>query len=156
MKTTQRLFARHPLVTIIALLMASSVVLAPQAGAQVISACVNNSSGQVRIVPDGTECGSNHTLLTWAVHGITDHQIVSHQVFLTGGQTTNVHVDCPEGKKVLGGGYDIETPDFVKVFSSEPSDGAGNFIDNGWNVLARNDDSRPRQVTVSAVCAVFE
>jgi hypothetical protein len=136
--------------------MTSSVALAPRAGAQVISACVNNSSGDIHIVSAGTVCPSNHTLLTWAIHGITGHQIVSHQVFLTGGQTTNVHVDCPAGKKVLGGGFDIETPDFVKVFSSEPTDGAGNLIDNGWNVMARNDDSRARQVTVSAVCAVLE
>jgi hypothetical protein len=109
------------------------------------------------IVASGTVCRADHTLLTWAVHGITGYQIVSHQVFLTGGQTTNVHVDCPEGKKVLGGGFDIETPDFVKVFSSEPSDGAGNFSEHAWNVFARNnDDTRLRQVTVSAICALLQ
>ena len=154
MKTARRLLATYPLVTIIALLITSNVALAPQAGAQVISACVNNSSGTIHIVAPGTVCGTNHTLLTWSANGITGYQIVTHQVFLTGGQTTNVHVDCPEGKKVLGGGYDIETPDFVKVFSSEPSDGAGNISDHSWNVFARNDDTHSRQVTVTAVCAV--
>ena len=48
------------------------------------------------------------------------------------------------GKKVLGGGFDIETPTFVKVFSSEASDGAGNFINNGWNVMATNTDTNHR------------
>jgi hypothetical protein len=62
-------------------------------------------------------------------------------------------VKCSAGKKVLGGGFDIETPTFVKVFSSEASDGAGNFISNGWNVMATNTDTNPRQVTVSAICA---
>jgi hypothetical protein len=156
MKTAYRLFTTYPLVTIVSLLITGGVALTPQAGAQVISACVNNSSGTIHIVAPGTVCGSNHTLLTWAIHGITGYQIVTHQVFLNGGQSTNVHVDCPEGKKVLGGGFDIETPDFVKIFSSEPSDGAGNITDHGWNVFARNDDTRVRQVTVSAVCAVLE
>jgi hypothetical protein len=54
---------------------------------------------------------------------------------------------------VLGGGFDIESPDFVKVYASEPSDGLGNFSDHMWNVFARNDDSSARQVTASAICA---
>jgi len=86
--------------------------------------------------------------------GLHGYQIVSHQVFLAAGERgTNVHVDCPAGKKVVGGGYDIETPDFVKVFSSEPTDGLGNFSDHGWNVFVRNDDTiNSRQTTVSAIC----
>jgi hypothetical protein len=156
MKTARRLSAKYPWVTIIALLITSYLALAHQANAQAIRACVNNSSGTIHIVAPGTACPSNQTLLTWSVNGITGHQIVAHQLFLTPGQMTNVHVDCPEGKKVLGGGFDIESPDFVKVFSSEPSDGAGNASDHSWNVLARNDDSRSRQVTVSAVCAALQ
>jgi hypothetical protein len=156
MKTARRLFAKYPWVTIITLLIASYLAFGPQASAQVINACVNNSSGTIHIVAPGTACPTNQTLLTWSVNGITGYQIVTHQLFLTSGQMTNVHVDCPEGKKVLGGGFDIESPDFVKVFSSEPSDGAGNASDHSWNVLARNDDSRTRQVTVSAICAVLQ
>jgi hypothetical protein len=62
-------------------------------------------------------------------------------------------VECPVGKKVLGGGFSIETPDDVKVFSSEPSDGLGNVIDHGWNVFVHNMGTVSRQTTVSAICA---
>jgi hypothetical protein len=75
-------------------------------------------------------------------------------VFLQPGTYANVHVECPSGKKVLGGGFDIETPNDVKVFSSEPSDGNGNLINHGWNVYVQNAGTiGPRQTTVTAVCA---
>lgn len=85
--------------------------------------------------------------------GVSGYQIVSHQVFLSSGTFANVHVECPTGKKVLGGGFDIETPTDVKVFSSEPSDGQGNLIDHGWNAFVQNAGSSARQTTVSAICA---
>jgi hypothetical protein len=83
-------------------------------------------------------------------------EIVAHKEILAPNAFINVHVECPPGKKVLGGGFDIETPDYVKVFSSEPSDGKGNAIDHGWNVSANNAGAASRQVTVSAVCASLE
>ena len=78
---------------------------------------------------------------------------MTHQEFLAPGAFVNVHVDCPAGKKVLGGGFDVETPDDVKVFSSEPSDGSGNIIDYGWNVFVHNVGIATRQTTVTAICA---
>ena len=73
--------------------------------------------------------------------GVSGYQTVMNRVVVPGGSTQSVHVNCPAGKKVLGGGFDIETPDEVKVYSSEPSDGHGNLIDNGWDVMVRH----PRQ-----------
>jgi hypothetical protein len=73
-------------------------------------------------------------------------------VFVTAGAVTNVTVRCSAGKKVLGGGFDIETPDDVKVFASEPALN-GNVIDNGWNVLVHNEGAVTRQVTATAICA---
>jgi hypothetical protein len=61
--------------------------------------------------------------------------------------------ELPCGQKVLGGGFDIETPDEVKVFSSEPTDGHGNIIDNGWDVMVHNIDTQSRQTTAIAICA---
>ena len=83
-------------------------------------------------------------------------EIVAHKEVLAPNAFLNVHVECPQGKKVLSGGFDIETPDYVKVFSSEPSDGKGNAIDHGWNVFAHNSGAASRQVTASAVCASLE
>lgn len=85
--------------------------------------------------------------------GVSGYQTVMNRVVVPGGATQSVHVTCPAGKKVLGGGFDIETPDEVKVYSSEPSDGHGNLIDNGWDVMVRNIDTQGRQTTAIAICA---
>jgi len=85
--------------------------------------------------------------------GISGYQIVTHQAFLSPSTIANVHVECPIGKRVLGGGFDIETPTDVRVFSSEPSDGNGNLIDHGWNAFVQNAGSSTRQTTVTAICA---
>ena len=85
--------------------------------------------------------------------GVSGYQTVMNRVVVPGGATQSVHVNCPAGKKVLGGGYDIETPDEVKVYSSEPSDGHGNLIDNGWDVMVHNIDTQGRQTTAIAICA---
>lgn len=85
--------------------------------------------------------------------GISGYQTVMNRVVVPGGATQSVHVNCPAGKKVMGGGFDIETPDDVKVYSSEPTDGHGNLIDNGWDVMVHNIDSQGRQTTAIAICA---
>lgn len=84
---------------------------------------------------------------------ISGYQTVMNRVVVTGGTTQSVHVDCPAGKKALGGGFSIETPDEVKIFSSDPSDGHGNLIDNGWNVMVHNTGTQGRQTTAVAICA---
>lgn len=142
-----------------------SVGLAPA----VIHGCVNNSSGTIKIVSGDDGCANNEQLLTWNMEGpagpsgpagpkgpagpsgISGYEIVSHQVFLPPG-TANVHVECPTGKKVLGGGFSIETPTDVRLFSSAPSDGSGNLIDHGWNLFVENIGSVTRQTTVNAIC----
>ena len=85
--------------------------------------------------------------------GVSGYQTVMNRVVVPGGATQSVHATCPAGKKVLGGGFDIETPDEVKVYSSEPSDGHGNLINNGWDVMVHNIDTQGRQTTAIAICA---
>jgi hypothetical protein len=80
--------------------------------------------------------------------------IVNRQLLVPASGVTNVNVACSSGNKVLGGGFSIETPDFVKLFSSEPSDGLGNLSDQQWNVSAQNPDpSGVRQVTAVGIRA---
>src|SRR2546428_87637 len=82
------------------------------------------------------------------------YEIVSNRVFLPASSVANVNVTCSSGKKELGGGFSVETPTFVKVFSSEPSAGLSTFSDHSWNVFAQTTDpNNTRQVTVSAICA---
>ena len=88
--------------------------------------------------------------------GVSAYEEMSHQEFVTAGAFANITVSCSAGKKVLSGGYDVETPDDVKVFSSEPSDGHGNIVNNKWNVFVHNEGSVTRQVTVTAICAIAQ
>ena len=85
--------------------------------------------------------------------GVSGYQTVQNRVVVPGGTTQTVVVSCPAGKKVLGGGFNIETPDEVKVFSSDPGDGHGNLIDNGWEVMVKNTGDSGRQTTAVAICA---
>jgi hypothetical protein len=80
------------------------------------------------------------------------YEIVTNQEILAPNETANVHVDCPAGLKVLGGGFNIEDPDLMRLLSSGPEDGNGNIIDNAWNLLIQNIDTNDRQATVSAIC----
>jgi hypothetical protein len=85
--------------------------------------------------------------------GLKGHEVVQNRVLVSPGAVVNVTVSCPTGKKVLGGGFSIETPDDVKVFESTPSDGHGNLISTGWNVMVKNSGTAARQTTAVAVCA---
>jgi hypothetical protein len=67
-----------------------------------------------------------------------------------------VNIECPTGKKVLGGGFSIETPTDVRLFSSAPSDGSGNISDHAWNVHVMNAGTVARQTTAIAICAVVQ
>jgi hypothetical protein len=86
---------------------------------------------------------------------ILGYELVSNRVVLAPGAVADVIVSCSSGNKVLGGGFSVETPQLVKVFSSEPTDQFGSISDHNWHVFAQNADlNNPRQVTVSATCAL--
>jgi hypothetical protein len=84
---------------------------------------------------------------------IAGHEVVQNRVVVAAGAVSNVTVSCPAGKKVLGGGFNIETPEDVKIFASDPSDGKGNLISTGWHVMVRNAGTVARQTTAIAICA---
>jgi hypothetical protein len=129
----------------------------------VIHGCYKKSNGQLRVINlDVSHCRPSEKAISWNQRGpqgppgISGYEEKTHQVFVSAGAFANVSVACSAGKKVFGGGFDIETPEDVKIFSSEPSDGSGNVIDNGWNVFVHNAGSVTRQVTVIAVCALAQ
>ena len=88
--------------------------------------------------------------------GVSAYEIVSHKESVAAGATASVKAVCPTGKKVLGGGFNIETPTDVKVFASEPSDGAGNVNDHQWTVTVQNSGTAARQTTATAICAMVQ
>jgi len=104
----------------------------------------------IRLVTAICILGMAGMLAGWAIPG---YQTVMNRVVVPGGATQSVHVNCPKGKKVTGGGFNIETPDDIKIFSSDPSDGHGNLIDNGWEVMVHNTGNQARQTTAIAICA---
>jgi hypothetical protein len=84
---------------------------------------------------------------------LVGHEVLSNRILVPASSAANANVTCSLANKVLGGGFDIETPVFVKVLSTEPSDGLSNLSDHRWNVLAQNTDNKTRQTTASALCA---
>ena len=53
----------------------------------------------------------------------------------------------------LGGGFDLEIPEDLRVYASDPTDSQGNILNNGWRVMVRNEGRTARQATAIAVCA---
>ena len=85
--------------------------------------------------------------------GVSGYQIVSNRDTVAAGATAQVNAECPTGKKVLGGGFSIETPTDVRLFTSQPGDGLGNISDRTWNVHVQNTGTVARQTTAMAICA---
>ena len=138
-----------------------SVVKAPTASPDIVIgstvfACVNNSSGTIKITPAGTACAGNELALTLATGSNGGTSIVGHEVVrniqaIDPGAETVVTVTCPSGKKVLGGGYaPLHTG--LEVFSSSPPDD-GSHIANGWAAHMRNPETRTKLGAVYAICA---
>jgi len=49
---------------------------------------------------------------------ITGHEIVENRVVVPAGAVAKVRAVCPSGKKVLGGGFDMEIPQDLRVYAS--------------------------------------
>jgi hypothetical protein len=134
------------------------------AGNKVIDACVRTGDGQLRVASPGA-CRQSERRLSWnrrgpvgplgprGQPGVSGSERVAARVTINPGARSEVTATCPAGKKVLGGGFIVQTPIDVQVFYSAPSVG-GNFVDNAWAVFARNRGTvGPRQVTAIAICA---
>ena len=93
--------------------------------------------------------------LSIAVSGcvISGHEIVQNRVVIPPGAVAKVRAVCPSGKKVTGGGFDVEIPQDVRVYASDPGDSQGNIVSDGWRVIVRNEGTTAREATAIAVCA---
>jgi Collagen triple helix repeat (20 copies) len=56
-------------------------------------------------------------------------------------------VDCPAGKKVVGGGFIATSYDIIVLESAPTGDG------NGWQVIAKNVGAQALLLEVDAICA---
>ncbi len=125
----------------------------------VINACYKNGSGHLRVIDTETStCGPGETSLSWnqaEPPGLSGYEEVRDQEYVAPGQFAQVTASCSAGKRVLGGGYVIETPTDVTVSGSAPWVD-GNFVNDRWTVLAQNIGLVTRQVNVVALCAAVQ
>jgi hypothetical protein len=78
--------------------------------------------------------------------GISGYQYVeSPTVSVPQGQFGVAHVDCPAGKKVLGGGGGSE--------SDAPITLLGKYMGHDWAMAVRNDGAGPAYIVAWAYCA---
>lgn len=138
-----------------ALLTIAGVAYASIPNNGVITACYLKSGGSLRVIDSTvTDCRSNETKLEWNLtgpagppgqdgangtngqDGVSGYEIVTSDKDLSGGITFalgGVEVDCPAGKKALGGGGQFVTSsgttistNITQIIASSPkADGSG-------------------------------
>ncbi|MGH2451237.1 MAG: hypothetical protein ACRDGE_08205, partial [Candidatus Limnocylindria bacterium] len=65
------------------------------------------------------------------------------------GFTTSMFQACPDGKRVVGGGYEWSGNPALTISSSSPATVNGA---DGWRVVATNTGTTSRLVTIRAIC----
>lgn len=165
---------KSPIVTAIASAALTAAVVGGVAIAQtsssVITACVAENTGNVRIVASASACRPNETSRTWnqqgpqgpagrdgvdgtdgadgtdGTNGVSGHEIVRYfQPWNPGVQAAQMFMSCPAGKKVLSGGhYAWLVPGEVHVSQNFPTG------DSAWTLLlyaprdwTASDDRQP-------------
>jgi hypothetical protein len=164
---------------LLALVVASGVALAvgvahatiPGAGG-VISACYQDRNGALRVIDaDLNKCDAAERMLTWNMAGATGPTGPSGNSGISGytvvqggsGSTTlgvaSATVNCPAGKRALGGGGSASymgtpfPPNYPILQSSLPSGSSG----TGWQVTFATGSTYTAQITTIAtayaICA---
>ncbi len=164
---------RSPIVAAIAGAVVTASVVGGVAIAQtstqaVITACVDQNTGNVRIVGSGSDCRPNETTTTWnqqgpqGIPGTNGANGVSGWTRVQGESTVvQAHTwdrgqaRCPEGQRVLGGGYFSHyeghpsgTTHTLTLLSSYPT-----FDGIAWYVSMLNDTDTSIEFTPYAICA---
>lgn len=137
---------------------------------EIIYACAQKNSGQLRVIEEGEDCSSSEEPLSWNREGPPgDPGISSLEIVKT---TTNIPTDesnrngilastfCPVGMHATGGGFRVNGDGvYVKASQPFPGLGAGNVTPIGWHAVFAYLQTVPNpvppstQVTVWAVCA---
>ena len=111
------LVCQFALVTAAVCVLAAARAMSAQVdGPDVIRACVNPSSGEIKILKPGVSCGDDRALLTWSQTGPqgpmgpagpAGASGIAQTQYITGGMypdTSVARAFCPLGTKVVGGG----------------------------------------------------
>jgi hypothetical protein len=84
-------------------------------------------------------------------HAIPGYEVKSVTIPVAAGNLTGSTVFCSPGKKVPGGGFDIQGAGPLQPYYATRSQPAG--TQNGWDVNVRNNGTGPVQVKIWAICA---
>lgn len=107
-----------------------------------VAGTIESTSGGFKF-PDGKVQASAAAVTGW--------EYVTEDFDLLGHDHRAVLVVCPEGKKVMGGGFNV--PREVQVTASMPGSGHGPSIDSQqWYVHVYNPTDDTHTVTAYAVC----
>jgi hypothetical protein len=126
---------------------AGSIVSAHGGETSRIHACFNNHSGEIKIIDADGACQNGFSPLDWDIQGppgpqgnpgISELEVVWISELFEGEGT--IAVNCPEGKKAMGGGADAIGPG--SLLSSRPigPDITG-LVDTGEGIIAPNGTS---------------
>ena len=132
--------------------------LALAANAVGISACVGKGSGLVRVPVAGEACRDNEDPVALG-GGLTGYEIVTKdEIFApnTTGSFGSMTIDCPDGKRVLGGGAGaISASDSRVVFTTAATFGNGDYPadEDSWRVSWDVRSDAVSGVRGFAVCA---
>jgi hypothetical protein len=136
----------------------------------IIHACVNNSSGEIKIVAETATCNGNRSPLDWNAQGVAGADgedgedgadgadgVSGYEQVILESDITDVNpltakglvIECPDGKVVLGGGSQPNS-DFMLTIESYP------LTDDSWFVRHLNITNAVIEdvlITGYAVCA---
>lgn len=167
--------------------LVGGVAVAQTSQPPVITACVQSQTGNVRIVDAPADCKPNESGMAWnqqgppgpqgepgpqgqpgekgpqgdpgpaGADGVSGYQLLQERVPFPPGARRDMFVECPSGKKAVGGGFDVEglvPEDSVHIYRNYP----GGF-GNGWTLVASNEDNwteradLPGRLRAWVVCA---
>lgn len=146
------------------------VAIAQTSTPAVITACIAQNTGNVRIVGSGSDCRPNETTTTWnqqgpqGIPGTNGANGVSGWTRVQGEPTLQpayswggAQARCPDGQRVLGGGYFSHyqgyppgpgTTNTLTLLASYPT-----FDGVAWYVSMVNDTDTSIEFTPYAICA---
>lgn len=129
-------------------------------GPALMYACVNNSSGEVKIIGADETCRGNSTKVNWSIEGPAPGTLSNHSIRerdLDTGTTISAGIFggllCPAGKKPLGGGAEIvpALPGYAIVATRPLRPGDFSLADpQGWFVFVLKIDNDAPFVPVFA------
>jgi hypothetical protein len=140
----------------------------------VITACVHDNNGNVRIVNSANDCKKQERVLQWGSSGqgsagpqgpvgppgpagVSGYQVVRVDYLLPAGGLLRNSAACPSGKVVLSGGASVVdgSPAAHTVLQESAPGTVGNPAQSAWIAAMQNNDSVQHTIGIFAVCATI-